>query len=202
MEGDRPRQSVDLLEQLRARPPVAPTKLRRHWSKREGVTAAAAILAVLLTGALFYVAEHRGRDRQPPRAVAAVSPSTKIRFASVPIRSPFVAAVRPAAPTSLPPPIIAPANLADEQAHSAPVNVQRRRAVAVAVAVAGQRPKLLAGRVRGAGAPIEPYRNGRPAQRVTGEALRLALVEDSRITRQLNEASLDAARQGRPPATR
>jgi hypothetical protein len=41
-----------------------------------------------------------------------------------------------------------------------------------------------------AGKPIEPYRNGMMATRLTGEALRLALIEDARITRELNKDML------------
>ena len=41
-----------------------------------------------------------------------------------------------------------------------------------------------------AAASIEPYRNGTLAKRLTGEALRLALIEDRRLTREINEASL------------
>jgi hypothetical protein len=39
---------------------------------------------------------------------------------------------------------------------------------------------------------IEPYRNGQVATHLTGEALRLALIEDRRLTSEANKASLRA----------
>jgi hypothetical protein len=44
-------------------------------------------------------------------------------------------------------------------------------------------------------AQIEPYRNGTMAKHLTGEALRLALIEDRRLTREMNEATLRDIRE-------
>lgn len=45
-------------------------------------------------------------------------------------------------------------------------------------------------------ATIEPYRNGTMATRLTGEPLRLALMEDRRLTKEMNEAALRQIRAG------
>lgn len=42
---------------------------------------------------------------------------------------------------------------------------------------------------------IEPYRNGMVATHLTGEALRLALIEDARITKEFNREALAALQQ-------
>ncbi len=47
-------------------------------------------------------------------------------------------------------------------------------------------------------AAIEPYRNGMPAVHLEGEALRLALIEDAKITRRANAAALSSTLD--PPA--
>ncbi len=41
-------------------------------------------------------------------------------------------------------------------------------------------------------AAIEPYRNGMPAVHLEGEALRLALIEDAKITQRANAAALSS----------
>ncbi len=45
---------------------------------------------------------------------------------------------------------------------------------------------------------IEPYRNGMPAVHLEGEALRLALIEDAKITQRANAAALSSTLD--PPA--
>ena len=47
-------------------------------------------------------------------------------------------------------------------------------------------------------AAIEPYRNGMPAVHLEGEALRLALIEDAKITQRANAAALSSTLD--PPA--
>jgi hypothetical protein len=47
-------------------------------------------------------------------------------------------------------------------------------------------------------AAIEPYRNGTMAKRLTGERLRLALIEDRRLTKKMNEATLHQLRAEQP----
>ena len=155
-----------------------------------GTLAAMGILTIAAAVALRF--EWANLDASAPIIAAPAPPPARVPIAPAP--QPTLVPVAPAAPAIEPPPPL-PSPALPEVAKPTPALPAPRRAQPAI------RERKTPARTPRAEVRIEPYRNGMPATRLTGEALRLALIEDSRITREFNAASLRRAERTAAPPT-
>lgn len=162
---------VNLLAQLAARERELRAKPSRKPPHRLviGALAATGLLTIAAATALHL---SRVAPEEPTPIIAAPAPPP-VRVQVVPATS----AIRSL--SERPPPVTLPEVVHAPLAPAAPPFVPPVI-----------RPRKMPAQTTRAEVTIEPYRNGMPATRLTGEALRLALIEDSRITREFNAASL------------
>lgn len=109
--------------------------------------------------------------------------------APISLDTPVRAPIKPAKPEPIIPPVAIAASEARpvERTNALPVATSKRLANS-----SRRKPRVTKplSRPPHQRAIIEPYRNGMPAVHLEGEALRLALIEDAKITQRANAAAL------------
>ena len=189
----REAEPVNLLAQLAARERELRAEPSRRMPRRSviGTLAAMGILTIAAAVALRF--EWANSDASAPIIAAPAPPPARVPVAPAP--QPTLVPVAPATPAiEPPPPLPSPVALPEVASATPALPAPPRASPAI-------REQKTPARTPRAEIRIEPYRNGMPATRLTGEALRLALIEDSRITREFNAASLRRAERAAAPPT-
>lgn len=182
--SDPPHQ-VDLLEQLRSSDRPAPPTQRRRLARPASLAMAVAVTIAAIGVAVFIAMRFPG---EPPRpsAMHRVQPSMQRVDAQAEYQAYSHGEEIASKTADQPPSVPAEPHPAADPAPSRP-EPRVARAPKKAADIPSNRAD--ARRAAPAVAP-KPYRNGTMATHLTGEALRLALIEDRRITREYNEAAL------------